>query len=175
LSFGKKKIKIELEDAEGGKYNLSLEGNMSKDKILKVFELMEGFNTEGVQQEKREKYDIENQRNDNLTSLSSKIWSIIENKFPFTSFTSSDILEMYREEYEEQIKLDVIATYLSRYHKKGKLNRSKKAKEWIYKVSRQSVSIKNENDEFKQETRHQALSQVSMLRDPGLHVKDLNN
>jgi predicted transcriptional regulator len=170
LSFGKKKIKIELEDAEGGKYNLSLEGNMSKDKILKVFELMEGFNTEGAQQEKRDKYDIENQRNDNLTSLSSKIWSIIENKFPFTSFTSSDILEMYREEYEEQIKLDVIATYLSRYHKKGKLNRSKKAKEWIYKVSRQSVSINNENDEFKQETRHQALSQYNSL-----HVKDLNN
>lgn len=169
MSFGKKKIKIELEDAEGGKYNLSLEGNMSKDKILRVFELMEGFNT-GVQQEKREKYDIENQKNDNLTSLSSKIWSIIENKFPFTSFTSSDILEMYREEYEEQIKLDVIATYLSRYHKKGKLNRSKKAKEWIYKVSRQSVSINNENDEFKQETRHQALSQYNSL-----HVKDLNN
>ena len=170
MSFGKKKIKIELEDAEGGKYNLSLEGNMSKDKILRVFELMEGFNTEGVQQEKREKYDIENQKNDNLTSLSSKIWSIIENKFPFTSFTSSDILEMYREEYEEQIKLDVIATYLSRYHKKGKLNRSKKAKEWIYKVSRQSVSINNENDEFKQETRHQVLSQYNSL-----HVKDLNN
>ena len=170
MSFGKKKIKIELEDAEGGKYNLSLEGNMSKDKILRVFELMEGFNTEGMQQEKREKYDIENQKNDNLTSLSSKIWSIIENKFPFTSFTSSDILEMYREEYEEQIKLDVIATYLSRYHKKGKLNRSKKAKEWIYKVSRQSVSINNENDEFKQETRLQALSQYNSL-----HVKDLNN
>ena len=170
MSFGKKKIKIELEDAEGGKYNLSLEGNMSKDKILRVFELMEGFNTEGVQQEKREKYDIENQKNDNLTSLSSKIWSIIENKFPFTSFTSSDILEMYREEYEEQIKLDVIATYLSRYHKKGKLNRSKKAKEWVYKVSRQSVSINNENNEFKQETRHQVLSQYNSL-----HVKDLNN
>lgn len=36
-----KKIKIELEDVEGGKYNLSLEGNMSKDKIIEIFELME--------------------------------------------------------------------------------------------------------------------------------------
>jgi predicted transcriptional regulator len=170
LSFGKKKIKIELEDAEGGKYNLSLEGNMSKDKIIKVFELMEGFNTEGAHQGKSDKYNIENQKNDNLTSLSSKIWSIIENKFPFTSFTSSDILEMYREEYDEQIKLDVIATYLSRYHKKGKINRSKKAKEWIYKVSRQSISI-NENDEFKHETRNQVFDSAYN----SLHVKDLNN
>jgi predicted transcriptional regulator len=170
LSFGKKKIKIELEDANGGKYNLSLEGNMSKDKIMKAFELMEGFNTEGAQQGKSDKYNIENQKNDNLTSLSSKIWSIIENKFPFTSFTSSDILEMYREEYDEQIKLDVIATYLSRYHKKGKLNRSKKAKEWIYKVSRQSISI-NEKDEFKHQTGRQVFD--SPYNNP--HVKDLNN
>jgi hypothetical protein len=36
-----KKVKIELEDVEGGKYNLSLEGNMSKDKIIEIFELME--------------------------------------------------------------------------------------------------------------------------------------
>ena len=36
-----KKIRIELEDAEGGKYNLSLEGSMSRDKILKACELME--------------------------------------------------------------------------------------------------------------------------------------
>jgi predicted transcriptional regulator len=170
LSFGKKKIKIELEDAEGGKYNLSLEGNMSKDKIIKVFELMEGFNTEGAQQGKKDKYNIENLKHDNLTSLSSKIWSIIENKFPFTSFTSSDILEMYNEEYDEQIKLDVIATYLSRYHKKGKLNRSKKAKEWIYKVSRQSIPIV-EKDEFKHQEGHQVFDSAYN----SLHVKDLNN
>jgi hypothetical protein len=36
-----KKISIELEDAEGGKYNLSLEGSMSRDKIVKACELME--------------------------------------------------------------------------------------------------------------------------------------
>ena len=36
-----KKIRIELEDAEGGKYNLSLESSMSRDKILKACELME--------------------------------------------------------------------------------------------------------------------------------------
>jgi hypothetical protein len=36
-----KKVKVELEDVEGGKYNLSLEGNMSKDNIIEIFELME--------------------------------------------------------------------------------------------------------------------------------------
>ena len=41
MSTGKKKIKIELEDAEGGKYNLSLEGNLSTVKIQKVLQLVE--------------------------------------------------------------------------------------------------------------------------------------
>jgi hypothetical protein len=36
-----KKIRIELEDVEGDKYNLSLEGSMSRDKIVKTCELME--------------------------------------------------------------------------------------------------------------------------------------
>jgi len=45
--LGKKKIKIELEDADGGKYNLSLEGNMSKEKIMKVFELIEVLDIKG--------------------------------------------------------------------------------------------------------------------------------
>ena len=47
MTSGKKKIKIELEDADGGKYNLSLEGNMSKEKIMKVFELMEVLDIRG--------------------------------------------------------------------------------------------------------------------------------
>ena len=169
MSFGKKKIKIEMEDAEGGKYNLSLEGNMSKDKILKVFELMDRING-GEQESKKEKYDIDTQRNENLTSLSSKIWNIIENKFPYTSFTSSDILEMYREEYNEPIKLDVVATYLSRYLKKGRLDRSKKAKECIYKVSRQPQSM-TPNEEFKHETKNQVFGGPY----GDIHTRHLNN
>ena len=42
-----KKISIELEDAEGGKYNLSLEGVISRDKIVKACELMELFELRG--------------------------------------------------------------------------------------------------------------------------------
>ena len=44
-----KKIRIELEDAEGGKYNLSLEGSMSRDKMVKACELMELLELEDKQ------------------------------------------------------------------------------------------------------------------------------
>ena len=43
MSSPKKKIKIELEDNEGDKYNLSLEGKFSKEKMMRVFELIESF------------------------------------------------------------------------------------------------------------------------------------
>ena len=40
MNPGKKKIKIEMEDEEGGKYNFSLEGSISRTKILKLYEFM---------------------------------------------------------------------------------------------------------------------------------------
>jgi oligoendopeptidase F len=171
LSLGKKKIKIELEDEEGDKYNLSLEGNMSKEKVIKVMELMEAINNgKSEPSEYNNNYHASNQVQENLNSLSSKIWRIVESKFPFTSFTSTDILEMYADEYNEPIKLDVVATYLSRYHKKRKLLRSKGGKEWIYKLDKQSGLTQN----FTQDKlRPAAHGFETTLKD--LHARNLNN
>jgi hypothetical protein len=135
LSLGKKKIKIELEDAEGGKYNLSLDGNITKDKVIKVFELIDLLNIEGQSNNNNTNAEIHPHKS--LASVGSKIWSIVEAKFPYSTFTSSDILESYEDEYNEPIKLSVISMYLSRYSERNKLMRSKSGKEWIYKISRQ--------------------------------------
>lgn len=170
MSLGKKKIKIELEDEEGDKYNLSLEGNMSKEKVMKVMELMEAINSSKSQPSEYNGYHTPNQMQDNTSSLSSKIWRIVESKFPFTSFTSTDILEMYTDEYDEPIKLDVVATYLSRYHKKGRLLRSKGGKEWIYKVYNKPGLSDTSSPAKPPSAAH---DQEAMYKD--LHAKDLNN
>jgi hypothetical protein len=170
LSLGKKKIKIELEDEEGDKYNLSLEGNMSKEKVMKVMELMEAINSSKSQRSEYNGYHTPNQMQDNASSLSSKIWRIVESKFPFTSFSSTDILEMYTDEYDEPIKLDVVATYLSRYHKKGRLLRSKGGKEWIYKVYKKP-GLSDTSSPVKPPSA--AHDYEAMYKD--LHAKDLNN
>jgi predicted transcriptional regulator len=142
LSSGKKKIKIEFEDADGSKYNLSLDGVISKNKILKVYELMETLNMSGGtsygENDDRNRTNLGHEgmrTGDRLTSVGSKIWYIVENKFHNTTFTSTDIQEMYEEEYKESMRLDAIATYLSRYVNKDKLVRNKKGgKEWVYKI-----------------------------------------
>jgi predicted transcriptional regulator len=155
LSTGKKKIKIELEDDDGGKYNLSLEGNLSKDKIQKVLQLVESLNISKEESNSLTKLNptanantiansnqkYANKINPSLNSIESKIWSIIENNFAFSSFTSSNVVESYEILYGEQLQLSLISTYLSRYYEKNRLMRSKRGKEWIYKLIRTQKDI----------------------------------
>ncbi len=145
MSTGKKKIKIELEDDDGGKYNLSLEGNLSKDKIQKVLQLVESLNIskEEFNTLNKSNHILNNvipkdidKNNHSLNSIESRIWALIENNFAFSSFTSSDVVESYESLYQEQLQLSLISTYLSRYTDKNKLMRSKRGKEWIYKLIR---------------------------------------
>lgn len=128
---GRKKFRIELEDAEGSKYNLSLEGNISKDKILKIVEFMDllnvGSNGEGITRSSEGEFRTP-------ASVGDRIWALVEAKFPYGSFTSSDILELYEDSYNEPIKLSIISTYLSRYAERGRLIRNRQGKEWIYKA-----------------------------------------
>lgn len=161
MSSGKRKIKIEFEDAEGSKYNLSLDGDISKNKILKVYELMESLNTlDGGQFEENSASDakgigkVNGRSRESLSSVGSKIWYVVESKFPSSTFTSSDVQEMYEEEYKESMRLDAVATYLSRYFNKGKLIRNRKGgKEWVYKIvptTKTTALAKNNKSDFSQ-------------------------
>ena len=131
MSSKKKKIKIELEDDEGGKYNLSLEGNFSKEKILQVIELMELVRSDSMGA------IINSPQENNCTlSVDSKILNIIEQSFYYNAFTSSDIVNIYNKKYNETIKLSIISTYLARYVTKGKLKRTKRLREYVYDLVR---------------------------------------
>jgi len=120
--MARKRIRIDLEDAEGAKYNLSLEGNVTREKMLKIFELMDLMNIE------------EPEESVQLDTIGAKIWNIIDKHFPMGKFTSSMILEKYEDEYEEPIKLSVISTYLSRFALKGRVARERNGKEWSYQI-----------------------------------------
>lgn len=128
---GRKKFRIELEDAEGSKYNLSLEGNISKEKVVKIMEFMDLLNIES--ESPREAHIAR------PASVGDRIWALVDAKFPYGSFTSSDILELYEDAYNEPVKLSIISTYLSRYAERGRLVRARQGKEWIYKTARQSA------------------------------------
>ena len=127
MSSAKRKIRIELEDNEGDRYNLSLEGKFSKEKMMRVFELIESFEDKTIKEPTSLAYD-------DTSTLASRIWSIVQDKCHDTTFTSAFIFNKYNEIYEEKLQLSVISTYLSRFFVRNKLTRIKHGKEWIYSV-----------------------------------------
>ena len=120
--MARKRIRIDMEDADGTKYDIKLEGNVTRDKILKIFEMMDLMNIE------------QGPEAPNLDSVGAKIWNIVDKHFPIGKFTSTEILEKYEDEYDEPIKLSVISTYLSRFASKGRVERSKTGREWSYQT-----------------------------------------
>ena len=111
-----------MEDADGARYDIKLEGNVTRDKVLKIFEMMDLMNIE------------EDAQTPNMDSTGSKIWHIIDKFFPIAKFTSTNILEKYEDELNEPIKLSVISTYLSRFSSKGRVNRTRTGREWTYQI-----------------------------------------
>jgi hypothetical protein len=120
--MAKKRIRIDMEDSDGARYDIKLEGNVTRDKVLKIFEMMDLMNIE------------EEQEPTNMDSVGSKISNIVDKFFPMGKFTSTNILEKYEDEYNEPVKLSVISTYLSRFATKGRVNRTRNGREWIYQT-----------------------------------------
>ena len=110
-----------MEDADGARYDIKLEGNVTREKVLKIFEMMDLMN-------------IEEHEIANMDSIGSKIWYIIDKFFPMGKFTSTNILEKYEDEYNEPVKLSIISTYLSRFSTKGKIDRIRTGREWTYQA-----------------------------------------
>ncbi len=120
--MAKKRIRIDMEDTDGARYDIKLEGNVTREKVLKIFEMMDLMNIE------------EEQETTNMDSIGSKIWHIIDKFFPMGKFTSTNILEKYEDEYNEPVKLSIISTYLSRFSTKGKMDRIRTGREWTYQT-----------------------------------------
>ena len=121
--MAKKRIRIDMEDADGARYDIKLEGNVTREKVLKIFEMMDLMNIE-------EEQTIPT----NMDSIGSKIWYIVDKFFPLGKFTSTNILEKYEDEFNEPIKLSIIATYLSRFSSKGRVDRARTGREWTYQT-----------------------------------------
>ena len=118
-----KRIRIDVQDKDGAKYDFKIEGNVTKEKVLKIFELMDLIN-------------IEEDQTPNLDSVGGKIWNVIGSSYPAGRFTSSEVLEKYEDEYNEPIKLSVVSTYLARFASRNRVERTRTGREWSYQVIR---------------------------------------
>ena len=120
--MAKKRIRIDMEDSDGARFDIKIEGNVTREKVLKIFEMMDLMNIE------------EEQETTNMNSVGSKIWHIVDKFFPMGKFTSTTVLEKYEDEFNEPVKLSVISTYLSRFSSKGRIDRVRTGREWTYQA-----------------------------------------
>ena len=139
LSTARKKIKIELEDENGERYNLTLQGSLSKEKIMNVIEFVQLFDKNSI--------DSSFEHRESHTKLGSKLWNLIIENFKYHTFTSSDLLRIYQDLYYQSIQLSVISIYLSRFYLKKQLNRSKNGKQWVYTLVKENLNHYKENYE----------------------------
>jgi hypothetical protein len=110
-----KKMRVEVFDEEGNRYNITLEGKVTKEKALCLLDIVELLGSV---------HDAESlpQRKSNASKFD-KIRSIIENSFPLKWFSSKDIFLAYEHEFKEPIPFSTVSTYLARMVDRGFLMR----------------------------------------------------
>jgi hypothetical protein len=126
-----------LEDENGQKYNLTLQGSLSREKIMNLIEFVQSFEKNSTDT------TIEHKESDR--KLGQKLWNLITENFRYHTFTSTDLLRIYKDLNYETIQLSVISIYLSRFYLKKQLNRSKNGKQWVYSLVKENLNYEKVN------------------------------
>ena len=126
-----------MEDENGQKYNLTLQGSLSRAKIMNLIEFVQCF------EKNSSDTSIEHKESDR--KLGQKLWNLITENFRYHTFTSTDLLRIYQDLNYETIQLSVISIYLSRFYLKKQLNRSKNGKQWVYSLVKENLNYEKVN------------------------------
>jgi hypothetical protein len=124
-----RRMRIELFDSEGNKYTIAFEGQITRDKTLRLLDLVEllggmpsgGANPEITSTNKFSKYD--------------KVRIIVQKRFPIVWFSSKDVRSAYEQEFKEPISLSTVGTYLARLTNRGLLLKMKGSNRLKYRMT----------------------------------------
>jgi hypothetical protein len=119
----RKQIKIEVEDDEGTKYTLALEGKVSRDKLMKAVDMLEIMDVPMDQV-----YKVPDQG-----TFFGKMMTLLETEFATGDFSSSDVARGFEEKYDQPVKLSTISTYLARLVDKQYIKRERFGNSWVYR------------------------------------------
>jgi len=115
-----RKMRVELFDNEGNKYTIAFEGQITRDKALRLLDLVEllgGMPGEGSTSGPNANIK------DKILSRFEKVRLVIQKNFPLVWFSSKDVQSIYEQELKEPVGLSTISTYLARMTNRGLLLR----------------------------------------------------
>ena len=126
-----RKMRVELFDSEGNRYTIAFEGQVTRDKALRLLDLVEllgGMPGEGATSVSG------NVLTPNQLSRFEKVRLIIQKNFPLVWFSSKDIRSMYEQELKEPVSLSTVSTYLARMTNRGMLLRAGEGSNLKYRI-----------------------------------------
>ena len=119
----RKRIKIEVEDEEGTRYTLALEGKVSRDKLMKAVDMLEIMDVP---------IDHSYKAPDQETFFG-KVMTLLETEFAAGDFSSSDVARGFEEKYNQPVKLSTVSTYLARLVDRQYIKRERFGNSWVYR------------------------------------------
>ena len=127
-----RKIRVELFDSDGNRYTIAFEGQVTRDKALRLLDLVEllgGIPGEGPSVSTGAALP------NRTLSRFEKVQLVIQKSFPLIWFSSKDIQSVYEQELKEPVGLSTVSTYLSRMASKGMLLRTGGSNNLKYKTA----------------------------------------
>jgi len=127
-----RKMRVELFDSEGNRYTVAFEGQITRDKALRLLDLVELL---GGMPGENPSTSSGNTVASNHASRFEKMRSVIQKSFPLVWFSSKDIQSVYEQDLKDPISLSTVSTYLSRMATKGVLLRTGGPTSLKYKIA----------------------------------------
>jgi hypothetical protein len=129
-----RKMRVELFDSEGNRYTIAFEGQITRDKAVRLLDLVEllgGMPGEGANP------GISGTVAGKSSSRFEKVRSVIQKSFPLIWFSSREVQSVYEQELKEPVSLSTISTYLARMTNRGLLLRAGDGNNLKYKAAPQ--------------------------------------
>jgi len=127
-----RKMRVELFDSDGNRYTIAFEGQVTRDKALRLLDLVELLG--GAPGENPVINHSPTMPNQQLSRFE-KVQHVVQKNFPLVWFTSKDIQTIYETELKEPVSLSTISTYLARMVDKGMLLRTGNSNSLKYKTA----------------------------------------
>jgi len=127
-----RKMRVELFDSDGNRYTIAFEGQVTRDKALRLLDLVEllgGAPGEGPT------VSTGPAMTNHTLSRFEKVQLVIQKNFPLIWFSSKDVQSIYEQELKEPVSLSTVSTYLSRMAVKGMLMRTGGSNSLKYKTA----------------------------------------
>ncbi|MEX2739301.1 MAG: hypothetical protein Q6356_009575 [Candidatus Wukongarchaeota archaeon] len=124
-----RKMRIELFDTEGNKYKIAFEGQITREKALRLLDLVELLG--GMPSSEASPRTISS----NELSKYDKVRMIIQKHFPIVWFSSKEVRSAYEQGFKEPVSLSTVSTYLARLTDRGLLLKMKASNHLKYKVA----------------------------------------